>query len=113
MREQDDRVRTVAIEAPVLAVPDLPADGPLTAGSFISAIVLGAAAGLLCTAVRKVGSFTLRLTGDRHPLLTTGAVGLLIGACAVSYEVITGAPGNWGEVMSGGKAENAIIGGQS
>ena len=81
------------IEAPVLAVPDLPADGPLTAGSFISAIVLGAAAGLLCTAVRKVGSFTLRLTGDRHPLLTTGAVGLLIGACAVSYEVITGAPG--------------------
>ncbi len=81
------------ITAPTLAVPELPPGGPIGWGAFAAAIGIGLAAGLLCVAVRRLGGALLTLSKDRHPVLVTSAVGLVVGVLAATYQGITGDPG--------------------
>ena len=72
-----------------LALPELPGFGQPTLVMFLWAIVLGVVCALLSWGITFVGR-GLRPRVDRHRLVVTPVVGLLVGALAMLFTVTTG-----------------------
>lgn len=72
-----------------LAIPDLPAFTDLTAGMFVWAVVFGVVAAALGWAVRGLALVTRRVVDVRRVAFLPVA-GLLVGATAVAFELLTG-----------------------
>ncbi len=74
-----------------LAIADVPAAGGLTGQEFLWAIVIGVAAAVLGSAIRR-GALMLQAHVERRAVLLLPVVGLAIGALAMLYEQTTGRP---------------------
>ncbi len=72
-----------------LAIPNLPGAGSPTIAEFGWGLVIGLAAALLGTAIRRLGQ-VLRPGVERWLLVATPALGLLIALFAVLYTAVTG-----------------------
>jgi len=72
-----------------LAIPDMPTFTDLTVGMFAWAVAFGIAAAVLGWAIRGLATTTRRVVDTRRVAFLPIA-GLLIGAAAVGFEVLTG-----------------------
>ena len=72
-----------------LAIPGLPPAGSPTLAEFGWAVVIGLAAGIAGTAIRRTAG-RLRSPVERRPLLAVPAAGLAIGLLAAAYALLTG-----------------------
>ncbi|GAA1868624.1 chloride channel protein [Asanoa iriomotensis] len=71
-----------------LAVPNIPALGPPTVGEFGWAIVIGLAAGVLGTAIRRL-AFQIQPYVTRRVLLATPLAGVVVGGFAALFAAVT------------------------
>ena len=72
-----------------LAIPDLPPAGQLNGGEFGWALGIGLAAALIGTAIRRLAQVA-RPYVERHLVLFTPLVGLLVAGLAVGYSLASG-----------------------
>ncbi len=72
-----------------LAVPNIPRAGTPRAGEFAWAIAIGLLAALVGTAIRRIGTFA-QPYAQRHQLLVTPLLGLVIGGGAVLFGELSG-----------------------
>ncbi|WP_433787838.1 chloride channel protein [Actinomycetospora sp. CA-101289] len=72
-----------------LAIPGLPPAGSPTLAEFVWAVLIGLAAGVAGTAIRRAGG-RLRGPVERRPLLAVPVAGLAIGLLAGAYALLTG-----------------------
>jgi H+/Cl- antiporter ClcA len=71
-----------------LAVPNIPAFGTPTVAEFLWAIVIGVAAALLGTIIRRLALEAQHVV-ERRALIVTPIVGLLVGALAIVFDQVT------------------------
>ena len=72
-----------------LAVPNIPKAGTPRAGEFLWAIAIGLLAAVVGTAIRRLGTL-VQPFADRHRLVVTPVLGLVIGGAAVLFGEVSG-----------------------
>jgi H+/Cl- antiporter ClcA len=92
---------------PALSIPDLPPVPTPTVADFGWALVIGAGAAVLGTAVRRLGRWLRALSRDRV-LIGTAAAGLVVGLLAMVYATASG-QGSGGVLFSGQEALGPLI----
>jgi H+/Cl- antiporter ClcA len=77
-------------EAPTLTIPDLSAT-TISAADLLWTVPVSVLIALLAQATRRIG-VNVAAVAARRPVVTTTAVGAVVGICAAAYALITGHP---------------------